>query len=125
LQAKLSLTHLDIEEIDRRLRVERHDTRKKAACNMKADLIRGDRCPKCTLKPPCKHYENAVHFFTRKTVLLSQEDWLLMDQDNRDGLIQLKRNGMQGEIRSSELRVRKQKLDHLRRMREKSDGRSK
>ena len=48
-----------------------------------------------------------------------------MDQDNRDGLIQLKRNGMQGEIRSRELRVRKQKLDHLRRMREKSDGRSK
>ena len=92
---------------------------------MKADLIRGDRCPKCTLKPPCKHYESAIHFFTRKTVLLSQEDWLLMDQDNRDGLIQLKRNGMQGEIRSRELRVRKQKLDHLRRMREKSDGRSK
>ena len=87
LQAKLSLTHLDIEEIDRRLRVERHDTRKKAACNMKADLIREDRCPKCTLKPPCKHYESAEHFFTRKTVLLSQEDWLLMDQDNRDTLI--------------------------------------
>lgn len=24
---------------------------------MKGSLVNNGRCPKCTLKPPCKHYE--------------------------------------------------------------------
>lgn len=26
---------------------------------MKGSLVNNGRCPKCTLKPPCKHYEKA------------------------------------------------------------------
>jgi hypothetical protein len=28
------------------------------AATMKGTLAKGGRCPKCTLKPPCKHYES-------------------------------------------------------------------
>ena len=31
---------------------------KSKAATMKGGLAKGGRCPKCTLKPPCKHYEN-------------------------------------------------------------------
>ena len=30
---------------------------KNAALGMKGTLVNNGRCPKCTLKPPCKHYE--------------------------------------------------------------------
>ena len=30
---------------------------KNAALGMKGSLVNNGRCPKCTLKPPCKHYE--------------------------------------------------------------------
>jgi hypothetical protein len=30
---------------------------KNAALGMKGTLLNNGRCPKCTLKPPCKHYE--------------------------------------------------------------------
>jgi len=32
---------------------------KSAALGMKGSLVNNGRCPKCTLKPPCKHYEKA------------------------------------------------------------------
>ena len=32
---------------------------KAAALSMKGSLVSGGRCPKCTLKPPCKHFERA------------------------------------------------------------------
>jgi hypothetical protein len=31
---------------------------KKKAANMKGTLAHNGRCPKCTLKPPCKHYDS-------------------------------------------------------------------
>jgi hypothetical protein len=31
---------------------------KQSAASMKGTLANKGRCPKCTLKPPCKHYEN-------------------------------------------------------------------
>lgn len=31
---------------------------KKNAASMKGGLANRGRCPKCTLKPPCKHFES-------------------------------------------------------------------
>jgi hypothetical protein len=31
---------------------------KNAALGMKGSLVQNGRCPKCTLKPPCKHFES-------------------------------------------------------------------
>ena len=59
LEAMLSMTHLDLREIDRRMQQERHMNRRKLASDFKAELTLQERCPKCTLKPPCQHFERA------------------------------------------------------------------
>jgi hypothetical protein len=45
------------EEIWKRLEVKRFEQLKHEAINMQGDiLVKQARCPKCTLVPPCKHY---------------------------------------------------------------------
>ena len=65
LEAMLSMTHLNIREIDSRLQNERHLSRMKQASDLKAKLTLNSRCPKCTLVPPCKHFDNPHQFLTR------------------------------------------------------------
>jgi hypothetical protein len=37
---------------------KRFENLKQSAVNLQGDLIYNKRCPKCTLIPPCKHYES-------------------------------------------------------------------
>ena len=47
------------EEIWRKLEDKRFHQLKHAAVNLQSDMmILQNRCPKCTLLPPCKHYKN-------------------------------------------------------------------
>ena len=78
------MTHLDIRELDKKLQWERHAKRIKEASDIKATMSLSGRCPKCTLPPPCKHFESSDQFFKTKTKLFNHEDWLLMSQQNRD-----------------------------------------
>ena len=45
------------EDLTQKLEQERLSQIKNAAWSMKGELVAGGRCPKCTLKPPCKHYD--------------------------------------------------------------------
>ena len=85
------MTHLDIEKLDEKLNEERHAKRKQQAADLKAKMSLNGRCPKCTLIPPCKHYQTSESFFKTKTQLFKHEDWLLMSQQNREELIKQKR----------------------------------
>ena len=49
---------------------------KKAGCELKGDLVLNERCPKCTLIPPCSHFESRENLFEKK--LFKRDDWLLM-----------------------------------------------
>uniref|UniRef100_A0A7S3CJU8 Uncharacterized protein n=1 Tax=Strombidium rassoulzadegani TaxID=1082188 RepID=A0A7S3CJU8_9SPIT len=85
------MTHLNIREIDKKLQQERHEARQKKGSDFKASLSLNDRCPKCTLRPPCKHYESSEEFFRGKSNLFSQQDWKTMSQEMRDNLLLVKR----------------------------------
>ena len=66
--------------------------RKKAACDFKAELTLQERCPKCTLKPPCQHFDKPEQIFKKhQRALFKQDEWLLMSQYNRDLLIRAKK----------------------------------
>jgi hypothetical protein len=47
---------------------QRMNELKNAALGMKGNLVQIGRCPKCTLKPPCKHYEKS------EDIMASQDD---------------------------------------------------
>lgn len=46
------------EEMWELLENKRFEKLKDSAVNLQGDLIFNNRCPKCTLMPPCKHYES-------------------------------------------------------------------
>jgi hypothetical protein len=46
------------EEMWELLENKRFENLKDSAINLQGDLLYNNRCPKCTLYPPCKHYEN-------------------------------------------------------------------
>ena len=46
------------EEMWELLENKRFEKLKDSAINLQGDLIFNQRCPKCTLIPPCKHYES-------------------------------------------------------------------
>ena len=46
------------EEMWQLLEKKRFMKLKESAVNLQGDLIYNQRCPKCTLMTPCKHYEN-------------------------------------------------------------------
>ena len=49
--------NLSVNQIADRLEHQRINELKNAALGMKGSLVQSGRCPKCTLKPPCKHFE--------------------------------------------------------------------
>ncbi|CDW78383.1 kinesin motor domain containing protein [Stylonychia lemnae] len=52
-----NMTQLSVQQIADKLENQRIQELKSAALGMKGTLVNNGRCPKCTLKPPCKHYE--------------------------------------------------------------------
>jgi hypothetical protein len=46
-----------VSEIANKLEQQKINELKMTALSMKGTLVATGRCPKCTLKPPCKHYE--------------------------------------------------------------------
>lgn len=50
---------MSVAQIADKLEKQRINELKNAALGMKVNLVQNGRCPKCTLKPPCKHFERA------------------------------------------------------------------
>jgi len=48
---------MSVQQIAEKIEHQRINELKNAALGMKGSLVTNGRCPKCTLKPPCKHYE--------------------------------------------------------------------
>jgi hypothetical protein len=51
--------NLSVQQMAERLERQRMTELKNAAIVMKGTLVQNGRCPKCTLKPPCKHFETS------------------------------------------------------------------
>jgi hypothetical protein len=47
------------EEMWELLETKRFDKLKESAVNLQGDMIFNERCPKCTLMPPCNHFKTA------------------------------------------------------------------
>lgn len=43
--------------------------------NLQGDMLLNHRCPKCTLVPPCKHYDSSEEFMTNLNSILSQTEF--------------------------------------------------
>jgi hypothetical protein len=52
------MTHLSNEGIKQKLEEMRFNRLAQQTARIKTECITGDRCPKCTLKLPCKHFES-------------------------------------------------------------------
>lgn len=50
--------NLSIHNYSEQMESQRLAELKSTALSMKGNLVHNGRCPKCTLKPPCKHYAN-------------------------------------------------------------------
>ncbi len=55
--ASIDVGSMSVQQIADKLEQQRINELKSAALGMKGTLVQGGRCPKCTLKLPCKHYE--------------------------------------------------------------------
>ena len=53
------MSGLTAAQIAEKLESQRLSELKLAAFGMKGSLVSNGRCPKCTLKPPCKHYQSS------------------------------------------------------------------
>ena len=63
-----------------------------------------ERCPKCTLPLPCKHFESmdALFCFKKSGRIFQQQDWTMVDQKDRDSLILKKlQHERDGQFRDS------------------------
>jgi len=69
---------MNLKELDDKIKSDREQLRKKESCDLKGALALNKRCPKCTLPPPCKHYSSSDKFFTGRTQLFKQDEWILM-----------------------------------------------
>ena len=52
------LAGLTVQEITDKIEEQRVKEMKQVALGMKGSLVQGGRCPKCTLKPPCNHFDS-------------------------------------------------------------------
>ena len=68
----VKLTHLSKDEIIERLEEERFQRLHKAASNLKADMMSGERCPLCTLQIPCKHFESLDQLYSQRSKLFNK-----------------------------------------------------
>ena len=57
LPTSIDVGSMSVQQIADRLEHQRINELKNAALDMKGTLVQTGRCPKCTLKPPCKHYD--------------------------------------------------------------------
>ena len=55
----MDIGSLSVQQFADNLERQRMNELKNAALGMKGTLVQNGRCPKCTLKPPCKHYERS------------------------------------------------------------------
>ena len=59
-----------------------------SAVNLQGDMIYNKRCPKCTLIPPCKHYDNQEDMMVdAKSYLTSDNFKSHLSPKKRQGLI--------------------------------------
>lgn len=56
---QMDIGNLSVAQIADKLEKQRINELKNAALGMKGNLVQNGRCPKCTLKPPCKHFDKA------------------------------------------------------------------
>jgi len=63
------------EEMWELLEAKRFEKLKESAVNLQADLVYNQRCPKCTLMPPCKHYESSDHIMNEATKYLHSDNF--------------------------------------------------
>jgi hypothetical protein len=63
------------EEMWELLENKRFENLKDSAINLQGDLLYNNRCPKCTLFPPCKHYENQNHLLSEAQKLISSNNF--------------------------------------------------
>jgi hypothetical protein len=59
------------EEMWELLENKRFEKLKDSAINLQGDLLYNNRCPKCTLYPPCKHYQNQDHLLSEASKMIS------------------------------------------------------
>lgn len=57
------------------LETKRFNKLKESAVNLQGDMIFNQRCPLCTLHPPCKHYESAEHIVSDAQKLLQTKQF--------------------------------------------------
>ena len=57
------------------LEAKRFDKLQESAVNLQADLVYSQRCPKCTLQPPCKHYESPEQITMEAPAMLHSENF--------------------------------------------------
>lgn len=69
----LALTHLTNTGILNKLEEMRLERLAKNSAKVKQQSLTSGRCPKCTLKMPCKHYESAEQLFSRGKLFRKQE----------------------------------------------------
>ena len=74
------------------LETKRFERLKDSAINLQGDLLYNNRCPKCTLYPPCKHYESQEH-------LLSDVGNYLTSNNFKTHLSPVKRQGLMAAVR--------------------------
>jgi len=85
----MSLTHLSNISIVKRLENMRLDRLAKNSALIKTNCLTSERCPKCTLKLPCKHYSSVEELFG-KGKLFKKHEWQSMTDEQRNEMIQYK-----------------------------------
>ena len=53
----MDMGNMSVSQMADKMEHQRINELKNAALGMKGTLVSSGRCPKCTLKPPCKHFE--------------------------------------------------------------------
>jgi hypothetical protein len=69
----LALTHLSNFGIVQKMEELRFDRLAKSSAQVKSKCLTQGRCPKCTLKIPCKHYSSAEEMFSRGKIYKKHE----------------------------------------------------
>ena len=63
------------EEMWELLENKRFENLKSSAVNLQGDLIFNNRCPKCTLVPPCKHFSSVEEIAAEAQRMLTQKQF--------------------------------------------------
>lgn len=83
------MTHLSNNGIKQKLEEMRFERLAKNTAQVKTQCIANERCPKCTLKLPCKHFESSEQVFD-KGRLFKRQEWMAITSEARDEIVKLK-----------------------------------